>query len=78
MLHCGLPVHSWQVVEAAAREGATFVDHWFIGCNASHVVCEGSSVQRYLGHTNNVVTVSASLLHFGSCKKPLYSLVIET
>ncbi|KAF8393641.1 hypothetical protein HHK36_021887 [Tetracentron sinense] len=45
-----------KVVEAAAREGATFVDHWFIGCSASHVVCEGPFIWRYLGHTNNIVT----------------------
>ncbi|XP_044479540.1 uncharacterized protein LOC123206417 isoform X1 [Mangifera indica] len=45
-----------KVFEAAAREGATLVDQWFVGCNASYVVCEGTSVQRYLGHSNNVVT----------------------
>ena len=48
----------WQVVEAATREGAAFVDHWFIGCGATHVVCEGRSILRYIGHTNNLVTVS--------------------
>lgn len=51
-----------QVSEAAAKEGATFVDKWFVGCTASHVVCEGSSVQKYLGHSNNIVTVSVSAL----------------
>ncbi|XP_015572977.1 uncharacterized protein LOC8258608 isoform X1 [Ricinus communis] len=45
-----------KVYEAAIREGATFLDQWFIGCSASHVVCEGASVQRYLGHSNNLVT----------------------
>lgn len=45
-----------KVVDAATREGATFLDHWFIGCSASYVVCEGSSIQRYIGHTNCLVT----------------------
>eukprot|EP00262_Sarcandra_glabra_P022403 TRINITY_DN9905_c0_g1_i1.p1 TRINITY_DN9905_c0_g1~~TRINITY_DN9905_c0_g1_i1.p1 ORF type:complete len:489 (-),score=62.67 TRINITY_DN9905_c0_g1_i1:370-1806(-) len=45
-----------KVVDAASGEGATFVDHWFVGCNASHVVCEGPSIQKYIGHTNNLVT----------------------
>ncbi|XP_031287014.1 uncharacterized protein LOC116145708 isoform X1 [Pistacia vera] len=45
-----------KVFEAAAREGATLVDQWFVGCNASHVVCEETSVQRYLGLSNNIVT----------------------
>ncbi|KAJ6824104.1 uncharacterized protein M6B38_129790 [Iris pallida] len=45
-----------KVVDAATREGATFLEHWFIGCPASHVVCEGPSIQRYMGHTNNLVT----------------------
>ncbi|KAI9192159.1 hypothetical protein LWI28_019009 [Acer negundo] len=45
-----------KVFEAAAKEGAMLVDRWFVGCSASHVVCEGTSVQRYLGHSNNLVT----------------------
>lgn len=45
-----------KVVEAARREGATCVDHWFIGCNATHVVCEGASVQKYIGYATNLVT----------------------
>ncbi|KAJ9702144.1 hypothetical protein PVL29_004062 [Vitis rotundifolia] len=45
-----------KVVEAAARGGATLVDQWFVGCNANYVVCEGPSIQRYLGHSNNLVT----------------------
>ncbi|KAL5559588.1 hypothetical protein UlMin_035799, partial [Ulmus minor] len=45
-----------QVIEAAGREGATFVNQWFVGCHASHVVCEGSSAGRYLGHCSNLVT----------------------
>ncbi|XP_026429596.1 uncharacterized protein LOC113325993 [Papaver somniferum] len=45
-----------KVIDAATREGAKFVDHWFVGCGATHIVCEGPSVQKYLGHTNNLVT----------------------
>ncbi|TQE05233.1 hypothetical protein C1H46_009212 [Malus baccata] len=45
-----------KVTEAASREGATFVDQWFVGCKASHVVCEGSSSRKYLGHSSNIVT----------------------
>lgn len=40
------------------------VDQWFVGCNANYVVCEGPSIQRYLGHSNNLVTVSAPTLCF--------------
>ncbi|KAK6927200.1 hypothetical protein RJ641_005791, partial [Dillenia turbinata] len=50
-----LELHS-KVVEAAACEGAQFVDQWFVGCSASHVVCEGPVISRYLGHSDNVVT----------------------
>lgn len=52
-----------QVVEASTREGASVVDKWFIGCNASHVVCEGTSMTRYLGHSENLVTVRTSPFH---------------
>ncbi|KAK3213278.1 hypothetical protein Dsin_017984 [Dipteronia sinensis] len=45
-----------KVFEAVAKEGAMLVDQWFVGCSASHVVCERTSVQRYLGHSNNLVT----------------------
>ncbi|KAG8635981.1 uncharacterized protein LOC110603663 isoform X2 [Manihot esculenta] len=45
-----------KVYEAASGEGATFLDRWFVGCSASHVVCEGASTQRYLGHSNHLVT----------------------
>ncbi|GLT74203.1 hypothetical protein SLA2020_460140 [Shorea laevis] len=45
-----------KVIEAATKEGATILDRWFVGCNASHVVCEGTSVHRYIGHSNNLVT----------------------
>lgn len=42
----------------AVEGGAKLMTQWFIGCNASHVVCEGGSVLRYLGHSSNLVTVS--------------------
>ncbi|KAK9055310.1 hypothetical protein SSX86_026392 [Deinandra increscens subsp. villosa] len=45
-----------KVVEAAIGEGAMIIKQWFIGHDASHVVCEGSSVLKYLGHSNNLVT----------------------
>ncbi|XP_038700846.1 uncharacterized protein LOC119997735 isoform X3 [Tripterygium wilfordii] len=45
-----------KVGEVVIREGAMIVDQWFVGCSASHVVCEGASIQRYLGHSNNLVT----------------------
>ncbi|XAR57558.1 hypothetical protein NMG60_11025739 [Bertholletia excelsa] len=45
-----------KVVESAAAEGATFIDQWLVGSNVSHVVCEGSSVQKYIGHSSNIVT----------------------
>uniref|UniRef100_A0A5B7BXE9 BRCT domain-containing protein n=1 Tax=Davidia involucrata TaxID=16924 RepID=A0A5B7BXE9_DAVIN len=45
-----------KVIEAAAGEGATSIDQWFVGCNASHIVCEGPSIRKYLGHSNNLVT----------------------
>ncbi|KAL6207667.1 hypothetical protein ACLB2K_018622 [Fragaria x ananassa] len=45
-----------KVIQAISREGATFVDQWFVGSRASHVVCEGSSSRKYLGHSSNIVT----------------------
>lgn len=45
-----------KVAEVLSTEGASLLDQWFVGCNATHVVCEGSSIQKYLGHSSNVVT----------------------
>ncbi|KAG6387922.1 hypothetical protein SASPL_153117 [Salvia splendens] len=45
-----------KVSEALSAEGATLVDQWFVGCNVNYVVCEGPSVQKYLGHSTHVVT----------------------
>ncbi|KAK4340819.1 hypothetical protein RND71_039320 [Anisodus tanguticus] len=45
-----------KVIESAAAEGASLVNRWFVGCGASHVVCEGNSIRKYLGHSSNIVT----------------------
>ncbi|GKC36307.1 BRCT domain-containing protein [Tanacetum coccineum] len=45
-----------KVVEAVLEEGAMLVNRWLVGHEATHVVCEDSSVQKYLGHSNNLVT----------------------
>ncbi|KAL9313196.1 hypothetical protein ACSQ67_018648 [Phaseolus vulgaris] len=45
-----------KVIETASREGASLVEQWFVGCNVSHVVTEGTSIQRYLGYSNNLIT----------------------
>ncbi|GMI83903.1 hypothetical protein like AT2G26270 [Hibiscus trionum] len=45
-----------KVLEIVSKEGATMVDRWFVGCGASLVVCEGNSIHRYIGHSNNIVT----------------------
>lgn len=50
----------FQVIESAAAEGASLVNQWFVGCSASHVVCEGNSIRKYLGHSSNIVTVSVT------------------
>ncbi|CDY67184.1 BnaAnng23780D [Brassica napus] len=46
-----------KVLKVAGDQGAKVIDSWFIGCNASLVVCEGgASVQKYLGHINTIVS----------------------
>ncbi|KAK9698226.1 hypothetical protein RND81_08G089800 [Saponaria officinalis] len=45
-----------KVADVVALEGAMFVDQWFVGCGADYVVCEGSSIQKYLGHCDNIVS----------------------
>ncbi|PNT64680.1 hypothetical protein BRADI_4g31300v3 [Brachypodium distachyon] len=45
-----------KISDAATREGAKLLDHWFIGCHATYVVCEDASVKRYVGHSDNIVT----------------------
>ncbi|KVI01523.1 hypothetical protein Ccrd_020206 [Cynara cardunculus var. scolymus] len=50
-----------KVAEAAFGQGASLADQWLPGHNASHVVCEESSVQKYLGHSNYLVTIGMML-----------------
>ncbi|KAG8375455.1 hypothetical protein BUALT_Bualt10G0101700 [Buddleja alternifolia] len=45
-----------KVSEALSAEGAILMHQWFVGCNASHIVCEGPSIRKYLGHSSNLVT----------------------
>ncbi|KAF8080849.1 hypothetical protein N665_0919s0013 [Sinapis alba] len=45
-----------KVLKVAGDQGAKIIDTWFVGCNASLVVCEGASVQKYLGHVNTIVS----------------------
>ncbi|GJV50577.1 BRCT domain-containing protein [Tanacetum coccineum] len=45
-----------KVVEAAFGQGGSLADQWLPGHSASHVVCEDSSVQKYLGHSSYLVT----------------------
>lgn len=46
-----------KIAEAATSQGAKAVNHWIGGGrNASHVVCEGTSVGKYIGHSDNLVT----------------------
>ncbi|KAH7420599.1 hypothetical protein KP509_13G014000 [Ceratopteris richardii] len=45
-----------KIVEAVSKEGGAFVDHWFIGSAATHVVCEGGFMMKYLGFNVNLVT----------------------
>ncbi|XP_074275831.1 uncharacterized protein LOC141599649 isoform X2 [Silene latifolia] len=48
-------LHS-KVVDVAAQEGAVLLNQWFVGCGANYIVCEGSSIQKYLGHCDNIVS----------------------
>ncbi|KAJ0260230.1 BRCT domain DNA repair protein [Hirschfeldia incana] len=45
-----------KVLKVAGDQGAKVIDTWFVGCNASLVVCEGASIQKYLGHVNTIVS----------------------
>ncbi|KAG0476183.1 hypothetical protein HPP92_013024 [Vanilla planifolia] len=45
-----------KVAVAAGKEGATILDHWYIGSPASHIVCENPSFQKYIGQANTLVT----------------------
>ncbi|KAH9602964.1 hypothetical protein KSS87_021497 [Heliosperma pusillum] len=48
-------LHS-KVVDVAAQEGALLLNQWFVGCGANYIVCEGSSIKKYLGHSDNIVS----------------------
>ncbi|GAA0159016.1 hypothetical protein LIER_15901 [Lithospermum erythrorhizon] len=45
-----------KVTEALSTEAATLVGKWFVGSCATYVVCEESSVRKYLGHSCTLVT----------------------
>uniref|UniRef100_A0A7N0U887 BRCT domain-containing protein n=2 Tax=Kalanchoe fedtschenkoi TaxID=63787 RepID=A0A7N0U887_KALFE len=45
-----------KVAEAASKEGAILVKKWRAGCKVDYVVCEGSSMRRYLGRSSALVT----------------------
>ena len=45
-------------MEVVASEGGSFIDHWYIGSPATHIVCEGAFMLKYLGFNVNLVTVS--------------------
>ncbi|KAF8695403.1 hypothetical protein HU200_037637 [Digitaria exilis] len=45
-----------KISDAATREGAKLLEHWFIGCHATYVVCEDAFIKRYVGHSGNIVT----------------------
>lgn len=53
---------SLQISDAATREGAKLLEHWFIGCHATYVVCEDAFIKRYVGYSDNIVTVSNAKL----------------
>ncbi|KAF9586976.1 hypothetical protein IFM89_039848 [Coptis chinensis] len=40
-----------KVINAATKGGVATIDLWFVGCSATHVVCDGPSIWRYLGHS---------------------------
>ena len=40
------------------------VEQWFVGCNVSHVVTKGTSIQRYLGYSSNLITGRDTTLYF--------------
>ncbi|KAL5716201.1 hypothetical protein ACHQM5_017925 [Ranunculus cassubicifolius] len=45
-----------KVIDAAFKGGLAIINRWSVGCRATYVVCEGPSVGRYLGHSDNIVT----------------------
>ncbi|KAK9113750.1 hypothetical protein Syun_020547 [Stephania yunnanensis] len=55
--HFYIPLKKSPVLDAAFREGAVIIDHWFIGCSGTYVVYEGLHIHRYFGRTNDLVTI---------------------
>ncbi|KZV28336.1 hypothetical protein F511_16586, partial [Dorcoceras hygrometricum] len=51
-----VPAELQQRVAEALSVEATTLSQWFVGCNASHIICEGPSVRKYLGHLSYLVT----------------------
>ncbi|XP_024517233.1 uncharacterized protein LOC112341415 [Selaginella moellendorffii] len=45
-----------KVVEAAVKEGATCISDWYIGCNATHIVCEDNALVKYVGYKIHLVS----------------------
>ncbi|XP_075508355.1 uncharacterized protein LOC142545209 isoform X1 [Primulina tabacum] len=45
-----------KVTEVISAQGASLLSQWFVGSKASHVVCEGTSGRKYLGHSSYLVT----------------------
>ncbi|KAK1420854.1 hypothetical protein QVD17_22765 [Tagetes erecta] len=45
-----------KVVEAAIEEGGMVINRLSAGRDASHVVCDGNSILKYLGHSSDLVT----------------------
>ncbi|NP_001333458.1 uncharacterized protein LOC103632816 [Zea mays] len=45
-----------KISDAVTREGGKLLEHWFIGCPTTYIVCEDVCVKRYVGHSENIVT----------------------
>ncbi|KAK7266298.1 hypothetical protein RIF29_18941 [Crotalaria pallida] len=56
-----------KVVETTSRDGATLVEQWLVDCNVSLVATKGTSIQRYLGYSSNLITVRASTMYAKAC-----------
>ncbi|KAI8020059.1 hypothetical protein LOK49_LG04G02378 [Camellia lanceoleosa] len=68
-----------EVVKVAAAEGAKFLNKWFVGCNASHVVCVKGLLYKNILATLTDLDTLKIILMFGLrypdtakfCEKPL-------
>ncbi|KAJ7514958.1 hypothetical protein O6H91_23G066700 [Diphasiastrum complanatum] len=45
-----------KVIDAVTKHGATCIQHWYFGCSATHVICEGNSLQKFVGYITSIVT----------------------